>query len=244
MMNSSSEVGAPGTYAGLLGIGAEILSMIMETLQATSPGKSHLSSICLAHSRLRAIARRIQARHLDLVVQGENELQLVRLLRNLEEQKLETAVQHLRVYGVGREPRRAFIDALVSLIPRMSGLQSLTWSTWTGAPIPADVVAVLGRHPQIKLHLWHTPDFRLNCTTGEPDEKEDPALKAVVGLGNLASLALKHQYTNAAEARWVTHPLKKVLLGCPNLRSLELAIDMPRSGCVSIIKTSVVDTAS
>ena len=57
-------------------------------------------------------------------------------------------------------------------------------------------------------------------------------LNKLTGLQNLTSLSVKHTYTSTKEALCVTRPLKRALLGCPNIRSLELDIDMPRQGCV------------
>jgi hypothetical protein len=218
-----------GDRATLLGLGADVLGLITDSIQESSPAS--LNAVCLAHPRLRNTARRSQVKHIKLKLLWKKEERALELLRALQNQNLEAAVQKLDVScASGPDETKTFARTLVKLLPQLHGLRKLVWR---GTAMPMDVLVMLRTCQQVKLDLHHAPNVGAWSPSHQYTLNPDDVLNNLAGLDTLSSLSVKHTYTSTEEALCVTRPLKRTLLECSNLRSLELDIGMPRQGKTS-----------
>ncbi|KAI1412536.1 hypothetical protein F5Y13DRAFT_162904 [Hypoxylon sp. FL1857] len=191
-------------------LGNEILAIIADLLQDTSP--STIPSLALVCSNYYRVARYAQHRHVVL-----DNTKGTQMLEYIEKSGIPEAIRHLEVRDKATD---ALISKLCKVIPKMTGLKHVTWST---SGIPVQVLQRLQKRPSITLHtmIYH---YHGRC---QPD-----ILESLQANKNLVSLQVDITYHNAEECRLWAQLLKGVLLSCPNLRKLKIDLSLPRGGCV------------
>jgi hypothetical protein len=244
-----------GQNAPLLGLGIDILVMIVDMLPA-----SDIKSLCLVNSYLNKTARyglhhNIRLDLLDedfrtpkqrvsrLALNGlshaarpadEDLRKAQQRLSRLENDGLLPAVRSLEVSGISRRLNR---------IANVHGKAR----AWNQRELDKRLDLLCRSLPQmtgLKHLVWHgsaVPDEVLTTLHTCPEVKlsiisreshEYSPLQCLQSCTNLYALDIQHTYVQAEECLLVTKPLREILLTCPNLRKLKLDISMPRSGCV------------
>ena len=81
--------------------------------------------------------------------------------------------------------------------------------------------------------MRHLPNVRLHARWVHSYQRiQQLDVRSLEGNSQLHSLHVQETYRGAKDCLEITQPLKKILLSCPNLRSLTLNIAMPQGGCV------------
>ncbi|KAI1505959.1 hypothetical protein F5X99DRAFT_427839 [Biscogniauxia marginata] len=197
--------------ASLMDLGNEILIMIVDLIQDTSPNT--IPAVALMNSRFRKLAQYSQHRTVTLQAGGDMDDRL----GFIEKNELLPAVRCVKVMGNAKDP----MTLLCLMLPRMTGLRDFVIQMNC---IPRPVLETLRGIPGVRLHARTT-----RPVPRQPDE--DFNMYSLQDNPNLYALDVSIDYTSAESCLRITRPLKRVLLSCPNLRVLKLDIDQPSSGC-------------
>lgn len=208
----------------LVSLNTDTVTIILDLIREVSPAS--LASVTLVNTWLHSIARYCQHHTVGIALpahgDGESDVNIRRRFKRINEQGLLSAIHHLKFHkfgytnGLGDET----LAMVCSLLPRMTGLQDLTWEN---SCIPRPLLDTLKEHPNVRLHTLALENRELNSHRN---------IFTLHGCHNLRSLEVVATYTNAESCKRVTQPLKHILLSCPNIRVLTVFIGMPSGGCV------------
>jgi len=219
ILNPRQPQACDANTASLILLGSDIAILVADLLQETSP--KSLSSLALTNQWLHSIARYSQHRTVVLQVPAAQAMKvLCDRLKYLENQKLLSAIRSLEI----RHPENLVEETVILIgnyIRRMTGLRDLH-CPYSGTS--HRLLEVLQLCPSVRLHTTVTNHGK------RADEEHNPL--SLQRCENLSSLTCTVCYMNGEMCKQMTQPLKQVLLSCPNLRTLNLDIGMPRSGCV------------
>ncbi|KAI5924617.1 hypothetical protein F4810DRAFT_664417 [Camillea tinctor] len=189
--------------ACLTALGNEILAMIIDLVHDTSPATiPALFHTCL---RLRPFAQYSQYRSLTLC--GTSTTCMEAKLRRIASQDLLPAIRHLHVPGSAPLP-----PSLAELLPRMTGLTSLTIAR---PRVPRSILDALPARARLRARIEAGPWF---------GEAEDENAVTLQGCANLHALDVEVEYTRAEPCQGFMSQVKRVLLSCENLRELQLDV--------------------
>ncbi|KAF3766427.1 hypothetical protein M406DRAFT_351487 [Cryphonectria parasitica EP155] len=215
----------------LVNLGTEVLGIVMEIIRRESPRT--LSSVALVNSHFYHIARYSQFHELTLNLAKPTDNSQIPYLnawvQYMDKANLLQAVRTLTILGRTADPDDwpqlgALIDTLIS---SLTGLSEIHWHHT--APIPDTIVQNLRERPSVHLNvLLHSSQ----SSRAHQEPLGCALLRALEGCPNLQSLEVIHMFSTAETCLWVTRPLKRILMSCPNIRRLKLDIGMPTGGCV------------
>lgn len=197
---------ADSTRPSLAALSNDLLAYILELVQDTSP--KSLPNCMLVCSSLYHHARHAQYRELSINVDSNDS---VKRLESASKDNLLSAVRTLHVYGKGDLPSH-----LDTMIKEMTGLRKVEWAA---ATITKSIVQILQSSPHTALEVLITGSTR-------------DLLSQLSESTSVVSVSVDVRYYEAEECTKITHPLKQVLLSCPNLRKLSLNLAIPQGGCV------------
>ncbi|KAH8821771.1 hypothetical protein F5884DRAFT_746065 [Xylogone sp. PMI_703] len=213
----SANMGNPATARqdslSLLNVGDDIVIMILDELQQTSPHS--VVSLGLVHSSFRKLAQQCHYREVEF----DHSSAACKRLKLINDKQLLSAVRSLRVTDNVAKDQSHSWPLLADLVPRMSGLKDITI---TSNDVPAVMLDAIQKCRDVRLYVVVSPPDNVECLT----------LKRLKGVVNLYSLDINATYTDPRHCLRVTESLKDILLSCLNLRILKLDIHQPRSGCV------------
>lgn len=204
----------------------EIISLIIELVQLDSP--KSLSSLALVNLHFYRLTRYVQFRELRLDLDKPSDPKkddddLLGPWKNyLEKADLFPAVRSLRIVGNTKNA----LSGISTLLPTLTGLTDIFWDA--RIVIDEGLLEHLRERPLVRLHTGRVEHHNRDV---EPSP-ESSFLLQLQHCTNLTSLEIVHTFTNADGCLYVTKPLRRILLSCPNLRRLKLDIGLPTGGCV------------
>lgn len=202
----------------LVTLESDILTLVADLLEETLPNT--LVSVSLVNQWLHSIARYSQHRRITLTSRPKTHLaHLHDRLSYMERGDLFAAVRTLVLDNIGPSQ----IQDVCRVIPQMAGLRDLHYLSCADWHI-LNTLKVLSN---VRIHV--AASLYLDAC----DEDEEEGLNLLQGCSNLISLEVRAIYAAANGCKRITQPLKRILLACPNLRSLTLDISLPKSGCTT-----------
>ncbi|KAL7628545.1 hypothetical protein AAE478_000060 [Parahypoxylon ruwenzoriense] len=185
----------------------EIIAMIADILEETSPNT--ISSLALHREVLldhtRTDRRNSPAEKLEFIYKGG----ILEAIRKLEVRGYDSGLSKSKLYD---------------LLPKTTGLTDVTWS---GICVPRPVLQILAEKLSIRLHAEFNDGWVINT----PGPRVLGLLEANQ---NLASLKVKIEYVQEYDCLQCTQSLKRILLSCPNLHTLKIDLNLPRSNGVAL----------
>jgi len=232
----------------LVKLNRDILIMIFDLLQETSKGS--LQAVALVSIDFYHLAEHSRHRHLRLDLGPSTIAASQNRLQHLERQKLLAAVRFLDVKDPGFTTFKhgqqyiadnssneninqytGCLDLIRNLIPAMTGLKDVSWksSAHGDGNIPNTLLEALRSDSKVRLHAkvgTQTLPVRHGFTGPESN------FHKLQNNTNLSKLEAEIVYKDDTDCLEATKPLKRILLSCPNIRSLSLDISLPQSGCM------------
>ncbi|RYP45589.1 hypothetical protein DL768_008104 [Monosporascus sp. mg162] len=211
----------------LTSLGHDIIVMIIDHIRVSSP--CTLCSIALVNSYYNRLARYSQNRELTINLAKVDNSKIRRRLEYIEKNGLLPAIRRVKVcytwtdeerdtWVGGRAPGSTdLLPKLYELIPDMTGLVDFTWAVGS---VPEKLLSTLQGQPEVRLHanIGFNPGYHPLVVF--PPEEVD----RLQNNPNLASLSIDVLYWEARGCTRYTHPVKRVLQSCPNLRTLKIDI--------------------
>ncbi|KAK4182715.1 hypothetical protein QBC35DRAFT_146714 [Podospora australis] len=207
---------APQQTLSLLDVGDDVIMVILDELQETSPHS--VVSLGLVHPLFNKLAQ--QYRYRELVF--DHSSVACAQLNLINDSHLLSTIRSLSVTGDAEDDEQNHSWRLLAdLVPEMTALKDV--AIITSREIPAAIIHAIQNCRKARLHIT----FSTGVASGEC-----LALQRLTGVANLHSLDLKATYIQPDSCLRVTKPLRDILLSCQNLRVLKLDLNEPQRGCV------------
>lgn len=245
----------PCSKASLLGLGTDLLLMIVELLPTCD-----IKSLCLVSSYFHCTAKDGLFRNLRLDLIDEAFYKWKQCLKKPNSSGIPSEMGPVEMDFLQTEQRLSWLEKN-DLLPAVRSLEVSGISSrinraadvrgdgqaWERAELDKRTDLICRCIPQmtgLKHVIWHgaavpyeilaalhsCPNVKLSIIS--TDSHEYSPLQRLKACPNLHALDIQHSFVDAEECLVVTRPLREILLTCPNLKKLRLNIGLPSSGCV------------
>lgn len=191
----------------LLNLGDDVLILIMEELQATSPHS--VSCLALVHSSCARLARGCRFRNIDF----DHSAAACERLRAIKDKQLLTAVRVLTIRGTLSWDESHDWTLIGQVLPGMTGLREIIIIS---NDVPSAIIDTIEKLPKARLHLSARPNSQEECLY----------LERFMDGAQLYSFDLQVITSSGNMWRAATKATKVLLLSCPNIRVLKVDIHM------------------